>query len=158
MIDNIISRAKTQFPLEIDGIHGLGHWARVRRNGLYLAEHTDADKTVVECFAYLHDCCRQDDGIDKHHGKRAADHLYSIRDNALHELTAKQFLQLYDACEEHSNGHTSGYDMTILTCWDADRLDLCRLGITPLPSKLCTEYAKQEETIEWASNLKKVKY
>ena len=42
--------------------------------------------------------------------------------------------------------------MTIETCWDADRLDLGRVGITPHPSHLCTEAAKRPETIKWADD------
>ena len=32
-------------------------------------------------------------------------------------------------------------DPTVLTCWDADRLDLGRVGITPRAEKLCTSAA-----------------
>jgi uncharacterized protein len=39
---------------------------------------------------------------------------------------------------------------TIQTCWDADRLDLGRVGITPHPSRLCTEAARRPEMIRWA--------
>ena len=41
-------------------------------------------------------------------------------------------------------------DVTIQICWDADRLDLGRVGITPHPSRLCTAAAKRLETITWA--------
>jgi hypothetical protein len=34
-------------------------------------------------------------------------------------------------------------DITVQTCWDADRLDLPRVGIQPLPQFLCTEAAKK---------------
>lgn len=40
--------------------------------------------------------------------------------------------------------------MTIQTCWDSDRLDLGRVGITPHPSKLCTEVVKTKKMIQWA--------
>jgi uncharacterized protein len=41
-------------------------------------------------------------------------------------------------------------DITIQTCWDSDRLDLGRVGITPHPRRLCTEAAKRPTTIKWA--------
>jgi len=41
-------------------------------------------------------------------------------------------------------------DVTIQTCWDADRLDLGRVGITPERTKLCTRAAKRQEMIRWA--------
>ena len=40
--------------------------------------------------------------------------------------------------------------MTIQTCWDDDRLDLGRVGVTLHPNRLCTEAAKRPETIKWA--------
>ena len=41
--------------------------------------------------------------------------------------------------------------MTIQTCWDADRLDLIRAGITPDPNHLCTAAAKEPKIIRWAN-------
>jgi uncharacterized protein len=40
--------------------------------------------------------------------------------------------------------------MTVLTCWDADRLDLGRVGIKPNPHRLCTAAARDPMMIEWA--------
>jgi alkaline phosphatase D len=37
---------------------------------------------------------------------------------------------------------------TLLACWDADRLDLGRAGITPVPERLCTDAAR--ELLAWA--------
>jgi len=53
------------------------------------------------------------------------------------------------ACEFHTSGLRDG-DITVLTCWDADRLDLGRVGLKPIARKLCTEAAKSPEMIEWA--------
>ena len=36
------------------------------------------------------------------------------------------------------------------TCWDADRLDLGRVGIVPNPRYLCTPAAKSPAVIDWA--------
>lgn len=46
-------------------------------------------------------------------------------------------------------GQTLG-DATVLTCWDADRLDLGRVGIRPHPHRLCTEAARDPVLLEWA--------
>lgn len=48
-----------------------------------------------------------------------------------------------------SDGHTDA-DITVQTCWDADRLDLGRVGINPAPEKLCTIAARDPEIMEWA--------
>ena len=38
-------------------------------------------------------------------------------------------------------------DATVLTCWDADRLDLGRVGIRPDPKYLCTPAARDPEML-----------
>ena len=53
------------------------------------------------------------------------------------------------ACRHHSDGMTDG-DITVQTCWDADRLDLGRVGIRPHPAKLCTAAARDVKLIDWA--------
>ena len=40
--------------------------------------------------------------------------------------------------------------MTVQTCWDADRLDLGRVGIKPDARYLCTAEAANPEMIAWA--------
>jgi len=45
---------------------------------------------------------------------------------------------------------TSAADATIATCWDADRLDLGRVGTMPRPERLCTEAARDPWVIAWA--------
>jgi len=47
----------------------------------------------------------------------------------------------------HTDGHTTG-EATLLACWDADRLDLGRVGITPRAELLCTDAARG--LIPWA--------
>ena len=46
-------------------------------------------------------------------------------------------------------------DVTIQTCWDADRLDLWRIGIEPRPEYLYTEMAKKTEMIELAREIER---
>ena len=65
------------------------------------------------------------------------------------QLEDKEFSQLYEACADHTEG-VSHDDSTIATCWDADRLDLGRVGIHPDPARLCTEVARQASIIDWA--------
>jgi uncharacterized protein len=56
---------------------------------------------------------------------------------------------LHRACAGHTHERTHP-DVTVQTCWDADRLDLGRVGTTPDPNWLCTEVAKRSEMINWA--------
>ena len=138
----------TEYQLPWDGVHGLPHWARVLETGLRLAAETGADPQVVALFALFHDSRRENEGWDDGHGLRGAEFAASLLGTGL-ELDRRRFDLLYQACAEHTDGGTEG-DVTVLTCWDADRLDLGRVHITPSPKFLCTEPARRTATISWA--------
>ncbi len=146
--EDLIKIVEQGFALRLDGIHGAAHWARVRNNGLRLAEHTGANPKVVELFAFLHDSQRLNDGHDPRHGARAAQFAASLRSSHL-DLSDGDFERLRFACEFHTDGLIEA-DVTVQTCWDADRLDLGRIGIKPDPRRLCTYAAREPATIEWA--------
>ena len=149
MIDKeLVHIIRRQFRLDWSGIHGAPHWARVRENGLRLAELTGAKPRVIELFAFLHDSRRLNDGHDPEHGPRAAQFAQSLVGIAF-ELESDDLELLLAACGSHSDGLTVG-DITVLTCWDADRLDLGRVGITPDPERLCTTAARDSVILEWA--------
>jgi uncharacterized protein len=135
------------YALPWHGTHGLGHWARVLENGLRLAEVTGAKVEVVQLFAIFHDARRVNEGVDDGHGQRGADLAAELRH--LFKLPDADFELLYEACAAHTDGLTEA-DVTIQTCWDADRLDRGRVGIVPAPMKLCTPAAKTWEMIQWA--------
>ena len=65
------------------------------------------------------------------------------------DITDEETELLVDACKYHSDGLVEG-DITIQTCWDADRLELGRVGIKPSPERLCTEFSKRKDVIEEA--------
>jgi uncharacterized protein len=144
----LINLIKEEFVLDWLGIHGVTHWARVRINGLKLAQITGAKTEIVELFAFLHDAKRKNDGYDKIHGLRAAEFIHQINDSYLF-LNENDLDLLTYACTHHSEGKLTG-DITVQTCWDADRLDLGRIGKKPNPLYLCTDAAKSIEMIEWA--------
>ena len=118
-------------------IHGLAHWRQVEFNGLLLAPVTGADVTVVRLFALFHDCKREDDGYDELHGGRGADFAKECFEKGLLEITQEQFDKLYHACAFHTKERQSD-DATINTCYDADRLDLGRVGMSLNPEKMAT--------------------
>ena len=146
--EDLIQIVEQGFALRLDGIHGAAHWARVRDNGLRLAEQTGADPDIVELFAYLHDSKRLNDGHDPQHGLRAARYATSLQGSLL-ALSDSDLELLRFACEFHTDGLTEA-DITVQTCWDADRLDLGRIGIRPDPRRLCTFAAREPATIKWA--------
>jgi uncharacterized protein len=144
----LISAIRSRYVLEWNGIHGVSHWARVRINGLKLASVTGANRQVVELFAFLHDSCRLNDGSDREHGWRAARFAKSLLGTHifLHDQEIDLLLQ---ACGGHTVSDTH-HSITVQTCWDADRLDLGRVGIIPDPMRLCTTAAQDRDMIKWA--------
>ncbi len=131
------------------GIHGISHWARVLENGLRLADQTQANKEVIRLFSLLHDSKRINESLDPGHGLRGAEFAKKLR-GTMFELTDQEFDLLFEACAFHTDGRTEA-DVTVQTCWDADRLDLIRAGIEPDPKHLCTTAAKDPEIIRWAN-------
>ena len=138
----------SEYALPWDGTHGVSHWARVLENGVRLAKETGARVEVVQLFALFHDSRRINEGTDDGHGKRGADLAASFH-GELFTLPGDQFDLLYAACAGHTDEEADG-DITIQTCWDADRLDLGRVGICPDPERLCTAAAKRPDILAWA--------
>ena len=122
------------------GIHGIAHWKTVERNGHYLAKFNSADIKVISYFSYFHDCMRENEGEDVKHGLRGA--KFAEKSRNLIDLTDIQFKQLTDACKGHTYGKRPEC-ITINTCWDADRLDIGRVGISPGAEFLFNEEAKR---------------
>jgi len=144
----LVAHLRAEFQLDWRGVHGAPHWARVRHNGLVLARANGADARVVELFAFLHDVRRENDHSDPLHGARGAELAREL--NGRHFSLDRAELRLLElACRDHSEGHTRA-DVTVQTCWDADRLDLGRVGIRPEAERLCTEAAREAGMIEAA--------
>lgn len=149
MIDKkLLQLIKETFKLNWKGVHGLSHWARVRVNGLLIARQNGANQRIVELFAFLHDVKREAEFNDPDHGERAARFIEKLPNEVL-DINDQEKLLLIYACEFHSTGMVEG-DLTVRTCWDADRLDLGRGGQRPNTKKLCTDIAKQAEFLEKA--------
>jgi uncharacterized protein len=144
----IVHAVLKEYALEPNGTHGVAHWARVLENGLRLAEETGASVDVVQLFAVFHDSRRMNESCDPGHGRRGAELAATFRDRWF-VISDHDFDLLYDACVRHTDGETEA-DPTVQTCWDADRLDLGRVGIRPNCIRLCTEAAKRADVIHWA--------
>jgi len=150
---SLLKHIQSQFRLNIDSIHGIKHWKRVETIGLYLAKETGADPIVISHFAYLHDSQRNNEGIDIHHGNRAAEYIKILVFKGNITLTKSQTNDLVTACKNHSIWNAIPDNSTIATCWDADRLDLWRLNIEPNPQFLYTEFAKTYKPLQLSRTL-----
>jgi len=140
MRQEVFDVLKAESPFFNSDIHGLQHWQTVERIGHYLAQYSGADVEVISYFAHFHDCMRENEGRDPKHGLRGA--LFAEKHRSLVDLTDTQFRQMTDACKAHTGGKKTRCT-TVATCWDADRLDLGRVGTVPVSKFLFTEEAKR---------------
>ena len=157
----LVRRVVSEFALDLRSVHGPAHWMRVRSNGLLLARHTGANTRVVDLFALFHDSRRENDWTDPDHGPRGGDFAaYLFYEERALKCSDEELQMLITACDGHTHGGVHD-DATIGTCWDADRLDLPRVGIIIDPHLLCTEIAQRpaiihqttEAALAWRSKL-----
>jgi uncharacterized protein len=140
-IDLLWQRVTEQFHSRDHTVHGPDHWRRVERNGLLLATRTGADVEVVRLFALFHDSRRENDGWDRGHGARGAEYATCLRGTE-YTVSDDQFALLHYACVWHTDAKHHD-NPTIGTCWDADRLDLGRVGVIPSPRFMSTEFGRE---------------
>ncbi|NNJ27025.1 hypothetical protein [Alienimonas chondri] len=139
--EELISDVLTHMLHEGSGIHGLWHWRRVERNGLFLAAREGGDAKVVALFALFHDSQRLNDSSDPEHGERGGRLAAEFHATGRLPITLEQLDTLIEACHRHTDVRHSPAP-TIQCCWDADRLDLTRIGVRPDPAYLNTPTAK----------------
>jgi len=135
---DILSLIEKEFKLGSDSIHGKFHWDRVWDFGKAIGKNNGADLTVVYLFSYLHDSQRVDESEDDGHGERAAAFVQELFAKGRLDISEKQLEQLIFACRFHDKVGSRSDDISIQTCWDADRLDLPRVGIKVDPARLNT--------------------
>ena len=126
--------------------HGPDHWDRVSQHALATARSMGVNPLIPYLFGLVHDSQREDEGLDPEHGPRAAAWIAEHANDLFHFLPPQDRDLLALACELHSDGETEGPPQ-VQACWDADRLDLWRVGIEPDPRYLSCEYAKNPHVI-----------
>jgi len=144
-------------------LHGAEHWHRVARYGACLAAALGLSETVahnVQVFAWMHDLARVSDGRDPEHGARGAERFREIGENLFAGLAERDRQLIESGIRLHNAGMTAEeavrtgallvleYDdattmACVGACWDADRLDLLRLGIRPHAERMSTPVWKQ---------------
>jgi uncharacterized protein len=139
-------------------IHGPRHSAHVSRFGHLLAEAMGLPaqaRVCVEVFAWTHDLARRDDGGGAEHAIDGAAYYTEYAPRLFPFLDAVQHEILRLAIAHHADGTVAGelvyagatdhidwdpelLEQTIGCCWDADRLDLPRVGVVPRESRMST--------------------
>jgi uncharacterized protein len=135
------THVQREFQCDGESVHGPEHWRRVERNGLLVATRSGAVVEVVRLFAVFHDSRREHDGCDETHGALGAAYAASLR-GMLFDLSDEHFQLLHYACTWHAHGGLTDQP-TVGTCWDADRLDLGRVGIKPKAVLMSTDFGRE---------------
>lgn len=130
-----------RFSLPLRSLHGPRHWSQVYANACLIARKSGADPIFLRLFALLHDSRREDDGFDPEHGKRGARFARELHGRSFH-LPRDRLDALVYAIRFHNEGERST-DPDIGACWDADRLDLVRVGMMPDPSYMSTREGRR---------------
>ena len=106
-------------------VHGMGHLRRVSSTAGRMAAILDEDIESAVVGGFLHDCARTDDGGGTSHAHSSAQLAKDIM------ITCYPHLDIARLCRgiaQHADGMIT--DDPLIGCvWDADRLDLSRLGI-----------------------------
>ncbi len=141
---NLLDEACDGSMLRASPWHGEMHWRAVGAVGLEIARRRPlVDAGVVLAFAMIHDARRENEDYDPEHGLRAMRLAVSSKTLRL-ILPADRISHLADACLMHEKGEVDRRNPTIGACWDADRYNLLRLEIDPLPRLLSSGFSDSE--------------
>lgn len=151
-LERLLDAIQDAAPLQGSYIHGDQHWRAVAEVGLRLvAGSPRADRDVVFLFALFHDSKRENEDEDPGHGARGAKLAESLH-GRLYRLPDQRLEFLLAACRQHSDGRFSDH-ATIGVCFDADRLNLWRVGKEPDAKFLSTDGALDEDLQRWSRSL-----
>ena len=151
-LERLLSAVEDRSPRFGSYIHGDQHWRAVAEVGLRLiADERKADRIVVFLFALFHDSMRQNEDVDPGHGERGAALAEELH-GRLFRVPDDKLALLLKACAEHTEAPFND-DPTLGVCFDADRLNLWRVGTTPIPKYLSTDAALEDELQHWSKSL-----
>jgi uncharacterized protein len=151
-INRLVEAVHQRAPLHQSYIHGDQHWRAVAAVGLrLLPENRRADPMVVFLFSLFHDAMRINEAEDPGHGQRSAELAEELHGRYF-QLPPDRFGLLVEACAGHTDVRFSD-DATIGVCFDADRLNLWRVGTTPEAKYLSTDFALDDDLQHWSKSL-----
>jgi len=120
-------------------IHGFPHLERVAILSGRLADALGEDVESAVVMGFLHDSARRDDRGGPGHAHDSAVLARRLLGRFYPDMDADR---ICDAIERHADGETTADPLTACL-WDADRLELKRLGRTIDTDLLSTEAAKR---------------
>ena len=145
---DLVSEVHSKSTLHASRDHGDHHWRLVACTGAVLLEESGAgDPMVLLLFGLFHDSQRVNEFDDPEHGKRGGILAHRLLADRAVPIDVLKWID--EACTLHTEAAPSN-DVVLGTCWDADRLNLWRVGIEPHPRYLSTAAARDPARIAWA--------
>lgn len=146
----VLKKIIEEFYLKDSFIHGAAHWSRVYHYGHILSELNDFDKENIAFFSIFHDSKRFNDDYDPEHGLRGAEFFKKL--SKIIDITNEQKEIIYEACKKH-NYQQEADSLEVGLCFDADRLDLWRVGINPNDDYLHIKQSKSFEMKKFTKDM-----
>jgi len=120
-------------------VHGMAHLRRVAYTAGRIAGATGENVEGAIVAGFLHDCARTDEGGGNSHAHASAEIARELMGRFYPHLDMGR---LCEGIARHADG-TATADLLIGSIWDADRLDLRRLGIHVEADMLSTALARR---------------
>ncbi len=139
LIHEIEIIVSSECPIPTNKIHGIKHLRRVAYWAGRFAKLEDVCIKAAIIGGFLHDCARENDFDGNSHAHKSADLARRIITKYWTDVDVDK---IYSAIYHHADGFTTS-DPLIGCIWDADRITLTRLGITPNPELLSTNGARR---------------
>jgi len=144
--EELLNIIKKDFKLDLYGDHGIYHWQRVFLNTQKLAKYYNVTSEIFELFSILHDSKRENEYQDINHGKRASEFVKELIERKYIKLDTIDEQRLIYACVNHTKPDMTNLlynDIIVQICFDADKMDIERVGIIPDKKYFLTQYAKE---------------
>ncbi len=120
-------------------LHGVSHLRRVAILSGRLANAVGEDVESAVVMGFLHDCARSNDGNDTEHGHESAFLARGLIERFYPHLDVDR---ICEAIAGHADGEVT-IDPLTACLWDADRLELKRIGRTIDLDLLSTKVARR---------------
>jgi len=142
----LLQIVQKNFKLDFYGVHGISHWQRVYKNTKILSNYYKINSPVFELFSMFHDSKRENEYSDIYHGFRASEFVEELIKEKKIILDEDDKNRLLYAISNHTISDEKNplfNDLIVQICFDADRLDLGRVGVEPEEKYMMTDFAKK---------------
>lgn len=137
-LEKLIAAVEEESSFKDSHYHGNQHWRCVSLVGSRLAKQENLNPLLPFLFGLFHDSMRENDDRDPDHGERGGQLALEMYERGLLPISQEMLSKLVYACNNHTSSPAT-YDPHAGVCYDADRLNLWRVGTQPHKNYISTE-------------------